>query len=113
APVVAAAGRAYYDELLSVGVRIAQHRGGLLHAKNAVIDGRVAMIGSANFDRRSFDLNFEITLLVFGEDFASQLLTLQKKYLADSTLVDPAQWRRRSRWKRLRDNAASLLSPLL
>jgi cardiolipin synthase len=113
APVVAAAGRAYYDELLSVGVRIAQHRGGLLHAKNAVIDGRLAMIGSANFDRRSFDLNFEITLLVFGEDFARGVLALQDKYLADSIIVDPANWRRRSRWKRFRDNAASLLSPLL
>lgn len=112
-PLVDAASRSYYEELLDSGVRIAQHRGGLLHAKTAVIDRRLAMIGSANFDRRSFWLNFELTLLVYDTEFTARLRTLLERYLSESRLVSPAQWRKRPWPQRLRDNAAALLSPLL
>jgi cardiolipin synthase len=112
-PLVDAASRSYYEELLDTGVRIAQHQGGLLHAKTAVIDRRLAMIGSANFDRRSFWLNFELTLLVYDQAFTASLRALQQRYLAESRLIDAKRWRRRGWPERLRDNAAALLSPLL
>ncbi|MFN0012339.1 MAG: cardiolipin synthase [Phycisphaerales bacterium] len=111
--LVAAASRAEYHDLLRAGVTIAHHQGGLLHAKTAVIDGRLAMIGSANFDRRSFWLNFELTVLIYDPVFARVLRALQQKYLAGSKVVTLQAWQRRSWGTRLLHNAAHLMAPLL
>ena len=61
---MAAASRSYYGELLDAGVRIFEYEGGLLHAKSLTMDGEITLIGSANIDRRSFELNFENNILV-------------------------------------------------
>ena len=63
--IVAAASRSYYDELLGAGVRIFEYDAGLLHAKTVTMDGEITLVGSANIDRRSFDLNFENNILIF------------------------------------------------
>jgi cardiolipin synthase A/B len=55
--IVGAASRSYYGDLLAAGVRIFEYEGGLLHAKSLTLDGAITLIGSANMDRRSFDLN--------------------------------------------------------
>jgi len=112
-PIVSAAGRAWFDELLDAGVRLMQYDPALLHSKTITIDRRVAIVGSANFDVRSFYLNFEITLFVYDSDFASLLRLLQKQYMSDSTDVEPHAWRSRSRVKRAAESVARLLSPLL
>ena len=62
--VVAAASRSYYADLLNSGVRIFEYEGGLLHTKSLTLDGEVTLIGSANMDRRSFDLNYENNILL-------------------------------------------------
>lgn len=62
--IVAAASRSYYLELLNAGVRIFEFPHGLLHAKILTLDREVALIGSANMDRRSFELNFENNVLI-------------------------------------------------
>lgn len=113
ARLVAAAARAHYDDLLAAGVRIAHHREGLLHAKAATIDRRMAMLGSANFDMRSFWLNFESTLFVYDADFAGRLRFMQRHYLNESQMIDPRAWRRRPIVRRFVDNCAQLLNPLL
>jgi cardiolipin synthase len=59
--VVAAASRSYYRDLLEAGVEIHEYVGGLLHTKSMTIDDDMTLIGSANMDRRSFDLNYENT----------------------------------------------------
>jgi len=112
-PVVAAASRAWFDDLLEAGVRVWQYEKGLLHSKTITIDRDVAIIGSANFDVRSFFLNFEITLFVYDSDFASLLRLLQMQYLADSHEIDPYHWSRRSQLRRMSENLARLFSPLL
>lgn len=112
-PLVAATSRSHYSYLLDSGVHIHEYHKGLLHAKTMTIDRRLAIVSTANLDRRSFELNFEVSLIVYDDDFASQLRFLQSSYLADSTRVLPASWRQRSMPLRLRDSAASLLSPLL
>ncbi|MFD2431416.1 phospholipase D-like domain-containing protein [Sphingobium scionense] len=57
--IVGAISSAYYPTLAAAGVRIFEFRGGLLHAKTLVVDGSLGLVGSANMDRRSLDLNFE------------------------------------------------------
>ncbi len=71
--LVGAASRAYYDDLLEIGVTLYLYDEGLLHAKTMSIDDSIAFIGSSNFDIRSFALNFEINLLFYGAKSPNQL----------------------------------------
>ena len=111
--LVAWSSRSYYSDLMSAGVRIAEFHGGLLHTKSLLIDKRVAIFGSVNFDQRSLRLNFEISLIVYNEAFCAKLETLIESYLAQSDMVDPVIWAKRPRWRVLLENAAHLSSPLL
>jgi len=111
--LTAAAGRSHYLDLLESGVKILRYRPGLLHAKTVTIDRDVALIGSTNFDQRSFFLNFEITLAIYDSDFTSMLRFLQRSYMEESQEVTLEVWRRRSVWSRAMDNGAQLLGPLL
>jgi cardiolipin synthase len=113
ARVVAAASRAHYEDLLVAGVRIVHHEEGLLHAKTATVDRRIAMLGSANLDMRSFWLNFEATLFVYDSAFASTLRFMQRHYMNEGRPISLRAWRRRPIVRRLVDNTAQLLSPLL
>jgi cardiolipin synthase len=112
-PLVAAASRSHYIDLLEAGVKILHYRGGLLHAKTVTVDRDIALIGSANFDARSFWLNFEVTVFIYDDDFASAMRFMQSDYIAQSDQVHLAEWKQRSRWEAFRDNAAQLLGPLL
>lgn len=112
-PLVASASRSHYLDLLEAGVKIYLYEGGLLHAKTLTVDRHTGVIGSTNIDQRSFFLNFEITLFVYDDDFASVLRFKQTGYLQDSERVHLDEWRKRTWAETLRDNAAQLLGPLL
>jgi cardiolipin synthase len=107
------AARAYFETLLGAGVRVHLNRAGLLHAKTMTVDDGFAMLGSANFDIRSFFLNFELNLLLYEEDATAQLRFCQTQYIADSDEVLGEAWEERSTVQRLTQNLAMLLSPLL
>ena len=112
-PLVAAASRSYYENLLEAGVTIYEFEHGLLHAKTITVDRRLAVITTANIDRRSFDLNFEVSTLVYASDFASQLRLMQKSYIDRSTPVNYASWSRRGWPRKLLENGLGMVSPLL
>lgn len=97
--LVAASSRSYFEPLLNAGVRIHTYQSGLLHAKTLTVDRDMAMVSSANFDRRSFLLNFEASLIVYDSDFASQLRFLQTSYIDDSIEIDLNKWTKR-KWPR-------------
>ena len=111
--LVGLASRANYLPLLEAGVHIHEFEGGLLHAKTISIDRDTALITSANLDRRSFNLNFEAGALVFDTDFASQLRFLQQGYIDRSKLVNLDEWIERGTYRRILENSAGLMSPLL
>jgi cardiolipin synthase len=111
--LVALASRSYYGDLLEAGIRIWEYRRGLLHAKTVVADGRVSLVGSANMDRRSFEINYESNMFVYDNAVAEDLGKLQQSYIEDSREVDRAVWLRRGRARRLAENATQLVSPLL
>jgi cardiolipin synthase len=71
--IVGAASRSYYADLLAAGVRIHEYEGGLLHTKSLTVDGEVVLIGSANMDRRSFELNYENNILFFDSGLAASI----------------------------------------
>jgi len=108
-----ACGRAYYEDLLEAGVNLYLYRPGLLHAKTLSVDDEFGMIGSGNFDIRSFFLNFELNLLFHGAVAAAKIRFQQKQYMARSNRLDLESWRNRpAHIKRLED-AAKLMAPLI
>jgi cardiolipin synthase len=109
----AAAGRAHFASLLAEGVQIYLHRPGLLHAKTTTVDDAFTVMGSANLDVRSFNLNFELSLLLYGKDVTEQMRAIQERYIANSTRLDPKSWSQRPALYRYADSAITLLSPLL
>lgn len=111
--LVALASSAQYEDLLKAGVEIHLFQKGLLHAKTMTVDHQLFMVGSANLDRRSLQLNFEVSLFGWDPNFAAQLHFLQMSYLQQSTALDSTAWEKRSGFKRLACNAAGLLGPLL
>lgn len=107
------ASRALFEDLLKSGVEIHQFYGGLLHSKSIVIDEKLALVGTVNLDRRSFWLNFEMTLLVDDEHFAGELLRTQMHYTLVSDQLSLVKWKQRPFVKRLIEGVLYLFSPLL
>ncbi len=112
-PVVEAAGRSCFAELLEAGVIIHRFNDGLLHAKTMTVDDAFAMVGTANYDIRSFHLNFELNVLLFGSNITSRLRFMQQHYIDRSTRIDRLTWSRRRWHQTLPDNLAMLMGPLL
>ena len=112
-PLISLASRSFYQPLLDAGAEVHEFTKGLLHAKTMTVDRDFAMVSTANLDRRSFDINFEVSTLVYDSAFASDLRQLQMRYLEDCRVVDGAKWASRSWPRRLAENAAGLVSPLL
>lgn len=110
---VGAASRSHYEELLDAGVHIHEYNGGLLHAKTLTVDGKTTLIGSANMDRRSFELNFENNILLHDDDLTQAIRRRQDEYISQSTPIEKtavATWG----WAyRLRNNVLAILSPVL
>lgn len=111
--LVAAASRSYYEEMLAAGVRVWEYEPGLLHAKTITVDRRLAIVTTANMDRRSFELNFEVSTVVYDTDFASRLRMLQRSYQNRAREIELSAWNRRSSFRKFGENAAGLLNPLL
>lgn len=107
------ASRAQYESLLSAGVNLHLHQDGLLHAKSMSIDGTISLIGSGNMDRRSFEVNYELSLLMAGGKVAEELVELQHRYMSESRVLTMEEWGSRSRWERMAQDSAKLFSAVL
>ncbi len=110
--IVTAAARSYFDELLRAGIHVYEYPK-MVHAKTMVVDGKIAIVGSANLDNRSFRLNFEVSALFYDE---SALAELSRLFVADKNKCRHITARMRSRITlpmRLAEASARLLSPIL
>jgi cardiolipin synthase len=81
----------YLDDAGKTGVNFYRYQDGFLHEKVMLIDHSIASIGTANFDNRSFRLNFEITALVKDPDFALKVEKMFEKDFAKSRLMLPGE----------------------
>jgi cardiolipin synthase len=111
--VVAAASRSYYAELLDAGVQIYEYSGGLLHTKSLTLDKQVTLIGSANMDRRSFDLNYENNILLVDTDLTADMRNRQEEYISSSAQVSRQMVEAWPIHRRLWNNAIAMLGPVL
>jgi cardiolipin synthase len=111
--LVNAAAWSYYDDMLRAGVEIYLYKKGFIHVKTMVIDDFISIVGTANMDFRSFDVNFEVNAVVYGTKLAAELRTTFLEDLQDSEKIQPDTWRKRPMYKQFPERVARLLSPLL
>jgi cardiolipin synthase len=112
-PVVGMANWAFTRELLPAGVKVYRYQGGFMHQKVLLMDNTVAGVGTANFDNRSFRLNFEISLLVHNARFCRQVETMLEEDINHSRLVTAEELAGKPRWFPLGMGIARLFSPVL
>ena len=94
-------------------IRFFEYRPGFLHEKVMLVDDEVSTVGTANFDNRSFRLNFEVTAVIADRDFARQMGEMFEKDFAHSEELDPATLKDRSRRWQFAVRLCSLASPIL
>lgn len=111
--IVAAASRSYYADLLAAGVHIYEYEGGLLHSKSLTLDGEVTLIGSANMDRRSFELNYENNILFYDQSLTADMRQRQQNYINSSHLVTAEMVAGWVWYHRLWNNTIAMFGPVL
>ena len=111
--VTGAASRSDYADLLAAGVKIHEYEGGLLHTKSLTIDGELTLIGSANMDRRSFELNYENNILFHDTALTGAMRERQQDYIARSHLVTVEAVAAWPMQRRLWNNLIATLGPVL
>jgi cardiolipin synthase len=107
------ASRYYYAELMRLGVKVYLYRKGMMHAKVMTVDGRWALVGSANLDNRSLYLNFEVGCAIHSAPHVAELEEAFLRDLADAVEVDAEALAQRSWSVRVVENACRLFAPVL
>jgi Phosphatidylserine/phosphatidylglycerophosphate/cardiolipin synthases and related enzymes len=102
------ASRSRWGDLLKAGVKIYEYQPTMFHCKVMVVDGMCTLVGSTNFDNRSFRLDDEINLDVLDEAFAKKQTEIFYNDLSKSKLVTEQDWKQRSVGERLMELLAGL-----
>ena len=110
---VNAASKSNYNELLQAGVEIYLYQKGFVHAKTLVADGKLSIVGTANMDHRSFELNFEVNAIVYDKQFAGQMRSVFFDDLKDAEKIDAERWYKRPAYEQFPEKIARLFSPIM
>lgn len=111
--IIALACRTYYPELLEAGVEIYLYLAGVLHAKVMTLDEEFAIVGAANFDMRSFRLNYELCEIIYRKDVAIDLIDQFERDLQTSKELTLKEVKDESVLKQIREKAARILAQWL
>ncbi|WP_425498137.1 cardiolipin synthase [Oceaniferula marina] len=103
---------AFIGELIESGVEIHRYQPGFLHQKVFLVDDRMAGVGTANFDNRSFRLNFEVTALIADDTFVSEVETMLRDDFANSRLMNQADVTNKPAWFKVLSRASYLTAPV-
>lgn len=112
-PFVYWATLSYVGDLLNAGAEVYIYQNGFLHAKTIVVDGKIASVGTANIDVRSFRLNFEVNAFLYDIPLAQRLLEAFEKDITQSTQMTKQLYAKRSLGIRFKESISRLLSPVL
>ncbi|WFN34136.1 cardiolipin synthase [Methanogenium sp. S4BF] len=112
-PFVYWAGFSYLWELMDSGVGVYTYDNGFIHAKTVVVDGIAASVGSANWDIRSFALNFEANAFLYKGDVPPRLKKIFADDIASCTKVTPKMYANRAFTVRFKESFSRLLSGIL
>ena len=112
-PVVDLATLWFLEQLDRVGIRFYLYRDGFMHQKVFLVDDAIATVGSANFDNRSFRLQFEANAIIADQAFAGEIEAMLLDDIERSRPFDPAEVREAPFLRRLAISVARLTAPLL
>ncbi|MEM7609137.1 MAG: cardiolipin synthase [Myxococcota bacterium] len=112
-PLVHLASYAYFDDAMRTGAKIYRYTDGFLHQKTMLIDDQVATIGTANFDNRSFRLNFEVTAAISEPSFIEDVKAMFNNDFSKATPIEPGEYDRQRWWYRVMIRFARLTAPIL
>jgi cardiolipin synthase len=107
-PVAAASARRRYARLLSAGARIYEWRGMMVHAKTAVADAEISIVGSSNLDPLSMTRNYELNLLVADAATGGAMREMFERDLDGAREVHAADWAKRPLWQRAVESAVAV-----
>jgi cardiolipin synthase len=111
--IVNAAAKSYYNKLLGAGVEIYLYKKGFVHAKTMITDSMLTILGTANMDYRSFELNFEVNALIYDSSIALEMRQVFFDDLGDADQINKEAWLSRPWYKQLPEKIARLFSPVL
>lgn len=103
----------YIEGLLESNIQVNHYCKGMVHAKTMVIDDQLSMIGTSNMDYRSFEINFEITAMIYSEEIAKEMVVIFNNDIADCESVDLELWKNRPSYKQWKESFCRLWAPLL
>ena len=105
-------GWSFVEDLARSGIRFYRHQPGFMHQKVMLVDDESCTVGTANFDNRSFRLNFELTIATFDREFSLQVARMLEKDFADSRIVTPEEISNKGFWWQFSIRASRMLSPI-
>lgn len=111
--LVQLASRSYFKKLMKAGIKIYFYEPGFMHSKLTVIDDSLTLIGSVNFDVRSFEQNLEVEAFIYDEKSAMRAKEIFVEDQNSSTLIILREWVRRPVWMRFKESFVRLFTPLL
>lgn len=103
----------YITQCLKAGIKVYIYNPGMLHAKSIIIDDDIVFAGSTNFDYRSFENNFECSLIVYDKEFNRSMRDIFFEDLAECTKLNFTTWRKRPLPQRALESVLRLVSPIL
>jgi cardiolipin synthase len=103
----------HIGQLLKTGVKVYIYQKGFIHAKMLVVDGKIASVGTANIDVRSFRLNFEVNAVLYDRKLSSRLGKIFREDMEESTELTLHDYQNRPLWIRFKESISRLLSPIL
>lgn len=112
-PFVYWASYSFIGDLVKIGVKAYLYEKGFLHAKTIVVDDIISSVGTANFDIRSFKLNFEVNAFLYDREIAQKLQQAFEQDMLDCTLLTFEKYRKRSVLIQFKESVSRLFSPLL
>ena len=100
----------YYEEMMEAGIRIYEYQATMIHSKSVIVDGKWSIVGSANMDIRSKELNMENVLGILDAGFAADLEAAFRKDLEKSKEIKLEEWRRRGVVQRVLERICTLFA---
>ncbi|MFT3883713.1 MAG: phospholipase D-like domain-containing protein [Gemmatales bacterium] len=107
------ASRYYWKDILARGVKLCLYTRGMMHAKYIIVDGKISIVGSANMDPRSLQLNFEAGCVLYDAALTAELEKSFQEDMQYASCMNLQLFNRRSFASRLAENASRLFSPIL
>ena len=112
-PLVQLASRSFFQEMLQSGVKVYKYEAGFLHSKMMVFDNSLTLIGSVNFDFRSFEHNFEVEAFIYDVEVAKEASSIFIQDQHSSQIISLRNWMKRSKWQKFIESIMRLFAPLL